>query len=62
MKKLCIFSLLLLTLLILDVPSLHAQINVDGDFRARWYSDYFGWTRDGRAQENYLRYLGRLRA
>ncbi|MFZ4619337.1 MAG: hypothetical protein ACOYNS_02170 [Bacteroidota bacterium] len=41
---------------------LDAQINVDGDFRMRWYSDSFGWTRDGRAQENYMRYLGRLRA
>ena len=62
MKKYFIYALLLLTLLTMSAPSLHAQINVDGDFRARWYSDYFGWTLDGRAQENYLRYLGRLRA
>ncbi len=54
----------ILTLIILMLFAQHssAQINVEGDFRMRWYSDSFGWARDNRGQENYMRYLGRLRA
>ncbi len=62
MKK--IYFSVITACIVLLIPSLQAfaQINVEGDFRMRWYSDSFGWARDNRAQENYLRYLGRLRA
>ena len=39
-----------------------AQVTVEGDFRLRWYSDRFSEAMDNRGDENYLRYLGRLRA
>jgi len=39
-----------------------AQMNFDGDFRFRWYNDKFTETMDGRDRENYIRYLGRIRA
>ena len=39
-----------------------AQFSVEGDFRVRWYSDHFTDAGDERGKENYMRYLGRLRA
>ncbi len=39
-----------------------AQIQLDGDFRMRVYSDAFDESLDNRGTENYARYLGRLRA
>jgi hypothetical protein len=39
-----------------------AQFTFEGDFRLRAYSDQFSETRDNRGAENYMRYLGRLRA
>ncbi|HOP08375.1 MAG TPA: hypothetical protein PLF13_13935 [candidate division Zixibacteria bacterium] len=38
-----------------------AQINVEGDFRVRYYSDHFSETLDNRGTENYMRYLARIR-
>lgn len=38
-----------------------AQMNIEGDFQVRWYSDSFQDTRDNRGKENYMRYLGRVR-
>ena len=46
-------------LLLVGYPAA-AQMNIEGEFRARWYSDHFYLTRDGRGAENYLRYSGRL--
>lgn len=39
-----------------------AQFDVDGDFRLRWYSDQFSESMDDRGDENYMRYLGHIRA
>jgi hypothetical protein len=58
-KKIFIITFILL---ILNSNSLLAQINVEGDFRIRWYSDSFFSTQDNRTHENYMRYLGRIRA
>ncbi len=44
------------------VPRASAQFNVEGDFRVRAYSDGFRDALDQRGTENYLRYLGRIRA
>lgn len=41
--------------------NLISQVNIEGDFRARWYSDSFTKTLDQRAHENYMNYLSRLR-
>lgn len=57
-----ILSLCAAIIVSLTVPQLvHAQFNVEGDFRVRWYSDSFGRALDDRAQENYMRYLARFR-
>ncbi|MBW7888161.1 MAG: hypothetical protein H3C35_07360 [Bacteroidetes bacterium] len=40
---------------------LFSQFNIEGDFQTRWYSDNFYNAMDNRAQENYLKYLGRIR-
>lgn len=51
-----------LLLIILSVASdLKAQMNIEGDFQMRWYTDSFSETRDNRNRENYTRYLSRLR-
>lgn len=39
-----------------------AQMNFEGDFRFRWYNDRFTETMDNRDNENYVRYLGRIRS
>ncbi len=39
-----------------------AQMSFEGDFRLRWYSDHFDEALDNRGTENYMRYLGRVRA
>jgi len=44
------------------VPRVSAQFNVEGDFRVRLYSDEYHEALDDRGTENYLRYLGRIRA
>lgn len=39
-----------------------AQVSFEGDFRLRAYNDRFSNDLDNRGDENYMRYLGRLRA
>lgn len=39
-----------------------AQLNIGGDFRARWLHDTFRNAEDERPDLNYLRYLGRINA
>jgi hypothetical protein len=55
-------ALFLAVVLLMIAPPARAQFTVEGDFRVRWYSDSFGETRDNRDKENYMRYLGRVRA
>jgi len=56
------FGILLFVLLLMMLPDTSfGQMNLDGDFRMRWYNDSFNETRDNRDKENYVRYLGRLR-
>jgi hypothetical protein len=38
----------------------YAQMNIEGEFRTRWYTDHFSQTLDGRGAENYIRYSGRI--
>jgi hypothetical protein len=49
-------------LLGMQPATVRAQFTVDGEFRTRWYSDRFGDALDKRGQENYIRYMGRIRA
>ena len=56
-------SIIILGLMLMPVkPTKAAQFDVDGDFRLRAYSDHFSEALDNRGTENYMRYLGRLRA
>ncbi len=52
----------LIVLIIIINQNLYPQVNFEGDFRARWYSDSFSKTLDQRAHENYMNYLSRIRA
>ncbi len=51
---------LLLIIIASPLLKLYAQMDLDGEFRFRWYSDRFYDTRDNRDKENYIRYFGRL--
>ncbi len=59
-----LLNLLIVTLLSMMCLSdaLYAQLNVDGEFRVRWYGDSFSDTRDSRGPENYMRYDARIHA
>ncbi len=61
MKKIFLLLCAAVFVFLMMPRQLHAQFNVEGDFRVRWYSDSFGWARDDRGQENYMRYLARIR-
>ncbi len=39
-----------------------AQMNLEGEFRTRWYGDSFYGALDNRGNENYMRYDARIRA
>lgn len=51
----------LILILIIFNKQLLTQVIIEGDFRARWYSDSFSKTLDQRAHENYMNYLSRIR-
>lgn len=51
----------LVLFIFLPFLELFSQMNIDGDFRIRWYNDSFSETIDNRDKESYMRYLGRIR-
>jgi hypothetical protein len=62
LKNIFYTSILLICFMSFFMDESCAQMNFDGDFRFRWYSDKFTETMDQRDKENYVRYLGRIRA
>jgi len=59
LKNVTLFAIALL--IISFTKDISAQMNIEGDFRFRWYGDSFSDTRDNRDKESYMRYLGRIR-
>jgi len=56
------FSAALFFVTLFSLGTLHAQLNLEGEFRARWYSDTYIGKLDQQGKENYMRYDGSIRA
>lgn len=54
-------SIIFIIIIFLITIELKAQMNLEGDFRVRYYSDQFYNTMDNHGAENYFRFMGRLR-